>query len=607
MESHEVLVARFLEFACWDHHVHGKDDHRMYDCAAQRILAQHPEIAHDSLYTAVVCGELQEVDRLVASQPQVAIEPGGSRGWTPLLYLCYTRFSNRQTIDNALAMARLLLDHGANPNDFYMAGDASYTALVGVAGEGEQDSPRQPYAAELFQLLLERGAAPFDIQVLYNTHFSGDMLWWLELVYAHTMKSGRVAAWADPAWSMFDMGGYGPGSYFILNNAIEKNDLELARWALERGAGPGPHASAHQKFKPKFSLYERAMLEGLTEMADLLVQHGATPTTPVVDDEWKFVSACFRLDRQQAEALIEKHPEFRQSPRAMFEAAKRDRVDVVEFLLDVGVPLEIQDSNNTRALHQAAANNARRVAAFLIERGAEVDPRETCWNATPIGWAGHGDRLEMIEFLSRFSRNIWTLSFRGYVERVREVLELEPEKAKLVDNDGITPLWWLPDDESRALEIVDLLLAHGADPAHKSKRGTTAAGWALMRGMLDVWRRLGGDAATAGESEIEKSSAPSADLKLYERLAQDLMFAYETGNAASMQRLGEHFGDSVTWERLRAAVRQRLVKIHESADSPLKGYFSLDHARLLVARQAGFQDWETLAKANPREEKPNGS
>ena len=65
-------------------------------------------------------------------------------------------------------------------------------ALVGVAGEGEQDSPPQPYARELFQLLLERGAEPFDIQVLYNTHFTGNVLWWLELVYAHTIKTGRA-------------------------------------------------------------------------------------------------------------------------------------------------------------------------------------------------------------------------------------------------------------------------------------------------------------------------------------------------------------------------------------------------------------------------------
>src|SRR3977135_2106615 len=222
MENHDKLVARFLEFACWDHHVHGKGDHRLYDCAAQRLLGQHPEIARDSIYTAVVCGDLHEVRRIIAERPEAAREPGGSRGWTPLLYLCYARFSHSATIENATSIARALLDHGANPNDFYMAGDASYSALVGTAGEGEQDSPRQPQATELFQLLLERGAEPFDIQVLYNTHFHGDMIWWLNLIYDHSLKTGRAEVWTDPAWSMLDMGGYGPGAHFILNTAIEK-------------------------------------------------------------------------------------------------------------------------------------------------------------------------------------------------------------------------------------------------------------------------------------------------------------------------------------------------------------------------------------------------
>jgi len=34
------IVSRFLEFACWDEHTHGKGDHKMYDRAAQRILAE---------------------------------------------------------------------------------------------------------------------------------------------------------------------------------------------------------------------------------------------------------------------------------------------------------------------------------------------------------------------------------------------------------------------------------------------------------------------------------------------------------------------------------------------------------------------------------------
>ena len=79
--THKDLVATFLECACWDHHVHGKGDHRMYDCAAQRHLAQHPEIAGDSLYTAVVCGDLAEVQRILVERPEAANEPGGARGW----------------------------------------------------------------------------------------------------------------------------------------------------------------------------------------------------------------------------------------------------------------------------------------------------------------------------------------------------------------------------------------------------------------------------------------------------------------------------------------------------------------------------------------------
>jgi ankyrin repeat protein len=40
--------------------------------------------------------------------------------------------------------------------------------------------------------------------------------------------------------------------------------------------------------------------------------------------------------------------------------------------------------------------------------------------------------------------------------------------------DGITPLWWLPDDEAKAMEIVEMLLAAGADPAIRSREGRTA-------------------------------------------------------------------------------------------------------------------------------------
>jgi ankyrin repeat protein len=586
------IVTTFLRSACWDHHTHGAADHRMYDRAAQRMLALHPGIASHNLYAAVVCGNLEEVKRVIAGRPEAAPEPGGPRNWTPILYLSYTRFTHPATIENALEIARLLLDHGAGPNDFYMAGDSEYSCLVGAAGEGEQDSPRQPYAEKLYQLLLKRGAGPYDIQVLYDTHFSGDMLWWLELTYRRSLALGRKADWDDPDWSMLDMGGYGSGASFVLGIAVKKDDLRLAEWALTHGASPNSDTSANPKYKPTRTLYEVAVMLGQTAMAELLLHHGARAVTPTLAPDEAFIAACMRLDRTAAAALVEGHPEYLGWHRAMFEAARRDRPDVIALLLDLGVPLEIADDHNTRALHHAAANNALGAAKFLVERGAAIDPRETAYNATPIGWAAHGDRIEMIDFLSRYSRNVWTLAFRGYVDRLREVLREQPDLATQTDSEGGTPLWWLPDDDAKAMEVVELLLAAGADPAVKNHAGRTAADWARTRGMMDVAHRLAVPGVEAPQAaEIEPAPGPM-DVAKYEALAQDLASAYDSGNRESMRRLMAHFGGEVTWEQIRTIVPQQLARFGHAGKPG--DTLALPQARELVARISGFESWADL-------------
>ena len=483
------LVARFLRSACWDHHVHGKGDHEMYARAAQRMLLQHPEIARASIYTAVVCGDADEVDRILRARPEAANEPGGERGWPPLLYLCFARIPHQPTIDNAVRIATTLLDHGADPNTFYMAGSSHYTALVGVAGEGEQDSPRQPQAAALFALLLERGARPFDIQVLYNTHFSGEVRWWLELVYQHTVRTGQSDVWKDPNWPMLDMGGYGPAPYFLLRVALEHDDLELAEWVLSRGGSPNA-TSTHRKFAPRLTLYQEAVAEGKRALADLLARHGAVQDPPAADRESRFLAACMTMNRDEVTRMAAAHPELLQSPRAIFAAAHRGRADVVGWLLDLGVPLEIEESNGQRLLHEAAAENAVDVARLLIDRGAEIDRREPTWNATPFGFAAHGQRRAMMDLLSTVTRDVWGLAFNGYTSRLREIFGEQPDLARAVDGDGQTLLWYLPADEARALELVDMLLSHGADAAHRSNSGSTAFDWARTCAMTKVAERL---------------------------------------------------------------------------------------------------------------------
>src|SRR4029453_8130338 len=199
-----------------------------------------------------------EVRRVLRGRPEAARERGGPKGSSgvgggtlilrdvgpepplggPLLYLCAPPPHPGPTNDNAVEIAKLLLDHGADPNAFFAAGDTQSTPLVGVLGEGEEERPAHPRREELAKPLLDRGAEPYDMQVVYNIHFRGEILWFMKLLYEHSVRAGRKADWDDPHWSMLNMGNYGSGARWHLGIAIKNNDLELGGWLLMHGANP---------------------------------------------------------------------------------------------------------------------------------------------------------------------------------------------------------------------------------------------------------------------------------------------------------------------------------------------------------------------------------
>jgi ankyrin repeat protein len=500
------LLARFLDNACPDHHVRGGPDHVRARHTALRLLERYPELRHASFATAAVCGDLREVSRQLATRPQLAVEKDGTpdaeregaassgdlmrkdlgmKGWEPLLYVCFTRLPLPDVDANAVAIARLLLDSGANPNAFFMAGGSRYTPLVGAIGEGEEDRPPHPQRDALVRLLLERGAEPYDIQVIYNIHFHGQVLWFLELIHDRSLELGRRSDWDDPEWSMLGMGGYGSGARWHLWIAIRQNDVRLAEWCLSHGASPDPAPPRAQNL-PQGTLYEYAVRAGRTEIADLLVRYGATPTPVRVDGIDAFIAACLRLDRDAIRAQLAEHPEYLQAPEPMLAAAELDRVDVLELLLDLGVSPDVANAQNERPLHAAAYHNALDAATLLMARGAEIDPVESNWGNTPLGAAVYPQHQAMIDLLAPHSRDVWQLTYTGKLDRLREVLSETPERARVVAG-GHTPLMWLPpEDETVALEVARVLIGHGANASLRNEDEMTAADRAERLGMFRV-------------------------------------------------------------------------------------------------------------------------
>jgi hypothetical protein len=177
------LVDQFLILACLRY---GDDDTPERWTRAARLLADRPSITRSSIHAAAAAADPDAVGALLADNPSLASREGGPYGWEPLLYLGYARHNQRVGEHATLATARLVLDHGADPNAGYLWHGLTtpFTVLTGAFGNGGDGQPEHPNGFALASLLLDAGADPNDGQVLYNCQFVADDRH-LELLLAH--------------------------------------------------------------------------------------------------------------------------------------------------------------------------------------------------------------------------------------------------------------------------------------------------------------------------------------------------------------------------------------------------------------------------------------
>ena len=371
---------------------------------AERLLQLFPRITGASFHTALLLGDAAEVQRRLSERPSLATESGGPRSWAPLLYLCHTglAFGASTRRDGLVACARQLLAHGADANARYpwLHHGVQRAALWGAVCVTQ--------LLPLARLLLEHGADPND-GVTLPLAASGGNLDALELLRAHGADVNQP--WASDGSASL---------YAILNWADTPTGV---RWLLEHGADPDPifpangetplHAVARRgsaetcdmlvrrgaaierKRSDGRTPYAVAALAGNDAVARDLAEHGASTELSAVD---RLVAACSRGDRASAEAMLAAQPELAsqlgpEHYAALYRAAEREDTRALETMLACGFdPNHADDEIGKTPLHAAAHEGRPESTRVLLAHGASVSSRDREFHGQPLVWAADGFR-----------------------------------------------------------------------------------------------------------------------------------------------------------------------------------------------------------------------
>jgi ankyrin repeat protein len=360
---------------------------------ADVMLRETPALATASPFHALVLGDAPAVERALDDGTLALDAPGGPLQMTPLLYVCFSRYAQRDSPRAAalLDTARRLLARGANPNVTFETPrypGNPFPCLYGASGYN--DNPA------LTRLLVDAGARVDDDESIYHSTEHAD-LECLRVLLAPRPRIGE----------------------HVLKHMLDREDVTGTTLLLDAGADPGEtngrretalHWAVWRDRSPAIAAlllargapldarridgrtaYAMAVLFGRDALRDTLRDAGADTTLSAMD---RFLDAA-NAAAATGQAPAGPPPGPPPTPSAddahlLPDLANASRLAGVVALLAAGIGVDERGEHGATALHFACWNGADTLVELLLARGADTRIADRTFNAAPGGWLIHG-------------------------------------------------------------------------------------------------------------------------------------------------------------------------------------------------------------------------
>jgi ankyrin repeat protein len=364
------------------------------DDAVQTLLEREPALVRQSIFAAAAVADSESAFMLLDTDPSLANRRGGRREWTPLLYLCCSRYLRGEASATAarLVITRRLLHLGADVNatgkepgyttDSVSGGfdDAHWQPLEGAAG--------RVASPELVGLLLESGADLFKTTAVLTHAVRGGDVDVLRRLLERAPQSWYQHIWALRACVLLERPemaeilvdhqkrSQDAGSTVPKHALMEAIQLERDPQLIDILLGGAAESELGHLMCQNLLRY--AVRYGQFATADLLRHRGADDA--MVTEIDRVIGACVAGDRAEAQRLLGASARlrgtFNQEDHLMLSwAIRRGHGEAVPLLLEVGIDPTVADNDGDTPLHLAVRASSLEWVQTLLSAGARVDAR----------------------------------------------------------------------------------------------------------------------------------------------------------------------------------------------------------------------------------------